>query len=86
MNIIIFQTAIAVTDTAQQLPANAGLKSFTIAAKSGNTAAIAIGDSSAVAGSTGFLLAPGQSVTLPGGNTGLFVVGTAGDVVSAIGA
>lgn len=86
MNIIIFQTAIATTGTAQQLPANPGLKSFTIAAKTGNTAAITIGSSSSVTSTTGFLLSPGQSVTIPGGNTGLFVVGTAGDVLSVIGA
>ena len=86
MNTIIFQIAVAVTGTVQQLPANPGLKSFTIAAKTGNSAAIAIGDAPSVTATTGFLLSPGQSVTIPGGNTGLYAVGTAGDVLSVIGA
>ena len=86
MQLITFRTAVATTGTTQELPSNPGMKYFTIAAKTGNTAAITIGNSSSVTSTTGFLLAPGQSVTIPGGNTGLFVVGTAGDVLSVIGA
>ena len=84
---IAFQ--ITATGSAQQLPSHPIITGpITLTAKSGNTAAIAIGTTSAVTGSTGYLLPAGQSVTLnlQSGNTNqLWINGTANDVLSVIG-
>lgn len=88
MNLIAFQTTIAVTGTAQQLPNNPVLRSVTIAARSTNTGVIVLGNAPSVTSSTGFVLEKGQIVTLglPGGNTAaLYAVGSAGDVFSVVG-
>lgn len=87
--IVAFQGSIAATNTAQNLPSNP-VKTVTIAAKTGNTAAIAVGNASTVTTGTGFVLAAGQSVSLQftGGNgntNSLWVVGTLNDVYSVIG-
>jgi hypothetical protein len=88
-NVIAFQVALAATATPQNLPANPVLRSVTIEAPAANTAAVVIGNSSAVTSSTGFNLDKGQIVTIPlsGGNTSaLWIVGTSGDKCSVIGA
>ncbi len=87
---IAFQTAIASTGTAQQLPANSvnGEGLVTLTSKSGNTANIVVGVSSAVTASTGYILVAGASVqlNLKNGNTNqLWVVGTAADEISVLG-
>ncbi len=89
MQIISIQDTIAVSGTAQTLPNNPVVRSITIAAPSTNAAAIVLGNAPTVTTATGFLLAKGNSVTLelPGGNTNsLWLVGTAGDVFSVVGA
>jgi hypothetical protein len=85
---IAFQVAIAVTNTAQQLPSNPTGRGVTLLAKTGNTADIAVGNSSAVTTATGALLHSGIPVLFEdvNGNTNaLWIVGTAGDVISVIG-
>jgi hypothetical protein len=87
--IVAFQAAIAATGTPQNLPSNPVVRSVTLTAKSTNTAAIVVGNSPNVTATTGYVLEKGQSITLDAhsGNTNsLWVVGTAADVVSGIGA
>lgn len=88
-SLIAFQGAIVVTGTAQNLPNNYVLKSINLAAKSGNAAAIVVGNASTANSTTGYILAAGATVTipLPGGNTNqIWVVGTSADVYSVAGA
>jgi hypothetical protein len=89
MNLVTLQQSIAATGTAQNLPNNPVQHSITIHAPSTNTASVALGNSSAVTSTTGFLLEKGNSVTidLTGGNTNqVWAVGSAGDTFSVIGA
>jgi hypothetical protein len=90
--LVTFQGKIAATGTAQELPANAlQNNTLTIAAKSGNTAAIVIINSSTASTATdgtgaGYILAAGTSVSIDITNTNaLWVAGTANDVYSGIG-
>ena len=86
-NVVALQGTITVTGTSQNLPNNPVVNGVVIAAKSGNTASIEIGNSSAVTTTTGFILAAGTSVTVPCSNTNqLWLVGTANDVYSVLGA
>ena len=88
MNLITFQQGIAVTGTAQNLPANPILRSITVAAPQTNGSPIVLGNAPDVTTATGYVLEKGQSVRidLPGGNTAsLWAVGTAGDSYSAVG-
>ena len=85
-NTVAFQVTIAATGTAQQLPANALQNGGTLAAKTGNTAAIAVGVLSTTSETNGFLLQAGLQVPFSGNNTNqLWVEGTSGDVVSFLG-
>lgn len=89
MQLISFQQTIAVTNTAQNLPSKPVLRSVTIAAPETNSADIVIGNAPSVTTSTGYALEKGESVTIhfANGNTNaLWMVGTAGDVLSVIGA
>jgi hypothetical protein len=85
-NSVAFQVAIASTGVPQQLPANALQNGGTLAAKTGNTAAVSISPNPAVTATTGFLLGAGQQAPFTGSNTNqLWVVGTAADVISFLG-
>ena len=86
---VAFQATIAATGTAQELPSNAlQFGSGTLLAKSGNTAVIAIGNSSAVTSSNGALLPAGSQIPVVGllNTNALWINGTSGDVISFIGA
>jgi len=85
-NSVAFQISIASSATPQQLPSWALVNGGTLAAKTGNTAAIAISPNPAVSGSNGFLLGAGQQAPFTGSNTNqLWVEGTSGDVLSFLG-
>lgn len=89
MQTISFQEIVAVSGTPQQLPSNPVLRSVTVTAPATNSADIVIGSSRNVTLSTGYALEKGQSVTIPlhNGNTdAAWIVGTAGDVLSVVGA
>ena len=86
---ISFQETIAVSGTAQQLPSNPVVRSVTITAPSTNAGDVVIGDSPNVTAARGFVLGRGQSVTIPlqnGTTAAAWIAGTAGDVVSVVGA
>lgn len=77
------------TGTAQQLPSNPVVRSVTLTAPETNSADVVIGDSQNVTLATGYVLEKGNSVTIPlvNGNTNAaWIVGTAGDVLSVVGA
>ena len=86
---VAFQVAVVTTATAQQLPSNLITQGLLmLAAKSGNAANIAIGTSSSVTATTGYLLESGNSaqINLHGSNTNeLWIIGTAADVLSVLG-
>ena len=85
-NSVAFQVAITSTGVPQQLPATVLQNGGTLAAKTGNTAAISISPNPAVSSTTGFLLGAGQQAPFSGNNTAqLWVVGTAADVLSFLG-
>jgi len=85
-NSVAFQLSITSTGVPQQLPPNILQDGGTFAAKTGNTAAIAMSPNSAVSSTTGFLLGAGQQVSFRGYKTNqLWIVGTAGDVLSFLG-
>lgn len=88
-DVIAFQETIAVSNTPQQLPSNPVLRSVTVTAPATNAGDIVIGASPNVTLSTGYALEKGQSVTIPlanGTTAAAWVVGTAGDVLSVLGA
>jgi hypothetical protein len=89
--IVTVQGKITTTGTAQQLPSNPRLNAtFTLTAKSTNTAAIAVTVSSAggaVDGTgTGYILEKGTSITIPGlsDTNALWLTGTSNDIYSGI--
>ena len=83
-NSVAFQ--LTLTGSIQQLPANAIQNGGTLAAKSGNAAAISISPSPTVSATTGFLLGAGQQAPFSGSNTNqLYVIGTSSDVISFLG-
>jgi hypothetical protein len=90
-NIVSGQAKIAITNTAVQLPANVLFNGLTVKSKAGNNAAGVLIGSAGVTNATdgtgaGYLLAPGESVSLNIPNSNLvFINGTAGDVVSFAG-
>lgn len=87
--IVAFQTAITTTGTAQQLPETPIVRSVTLTASSTNVANIVIGNSPSVTSTTGYVLAKGASVRLDahaGDLNSLWIIGTAADVVSGLGA
>jgi hypothetical protein len=83
--IVAFQ--LTMTGSAQQLPSNLLTKGGTLIAKSGNSAVIAIGNSSAVTTSTGALLGAGETVPISGitNTDAIYVIGTSSDVISFLG-
>jgi hypothetical protein len=90
--LVTFQGKIAITNTPQEIPANALQNvSVTIAAKTGNTAPICVLNfataSTAVDGTgVGYILAAGTNVTFSVLNTNaIWVSGTANDVYSGVG-
>lgn len=85
-NSVVFQVAIAVTGTPQQLPATFLQVGGTLTAGPSNTANISVGPSPTVSATTGYLLAKGASVPFNGISTNqLWVVGTAADVICFLG-
>ena len=81
-----FVIQYTVTATATALANNQVFNTVTFTAKSTNTGAVALGFSSTVTTSTGYLLEKGTSVTLRIANTDqVYVVGTASDILSVIG-
>ena len=85
-NSVAFQVSIASSATPQQLPSWALVNGGTLAAKTGNTAAISISPNPAVIATTGFLLGAGLQVPFSGQNTNqLWITGTSGDVLSFLG-
>lgn len=87
--LVAFQAAIAVTNTAQQLPSNAVVNSVTLTAKSTNTANIVVGNSPSVTATTGYVLEKGLSIRIDlreGNTNSIYIVGTSSDVVSVVGA
>lgn len=83
---IAFQ--VTMTGSAINLASNAFQNGVSFAAKTGNSAGIAVGNSSSVTTSTGALVPAGQ--VIPGlqgiGNTNAYwVIGTSGDVLSVLG-
>ena len=84
--LIAFQGTITTTGTAQQLTANPVVNGVVIAAKSGNTAAIEVGNAG-VTTSTGFILAAGASTPVIEvlNTNAIYLVGTSGDTFSVIG-
>lgn len=89
---VLFQGKIATTGTTQELPANA-LQNYTLTltAKSTNTAALSVLNSStggvAVDGTgAGYILEKGTSLTISVLNTNaLWIAGTSGDIFSGVG-
>lgn len=88
--ILTLQGKITTTGTAQQLPANvAQFSSFTLTAKSTNTAPIAVTPSAsggAVDGTgAGYILEAGKSVVVGtlGNTSAIWLTGTSGDIFSA---
>lgn len=83
-NTVSFQ--VVLTGSEQQLPANALQNGGSFTAKSTNTAAIALGNTSAVSSSNSYLLEKGVTVQFTGNNTNqVFITGTANDVLSFFG-
>jgi hypothetical protein len=81
-----FVQQYTVTATATALANNPVYTSVFLTAKSTNTGIVYVGFSSAVSSSNGYPLEKGTSVVLKPGNTdAIYIVGTASDVVSAIG-
>lgn len=93
MYIVTLQGKIAVTNTPQQLTANAlQIGQLTLAAKAGNTASMVVVNAPAASAASdgtgvGYILAAGTSITLQGPfNTNeIYISGTSGDVYSGIG-
>lgn len=90
--VVTFQGKIAVTNTAQAIPANALQNDIiTISAKAGNTGPITIINASSASTATdgtgaGFILNAGTTVTISVLNTNaLWVSGTANDIYSGLG-
>jgi hypothetical protein len=85
---VVFQATIVTTGTPQALPANPLINGGVFAAKTGNAAAINIGNGSADSATTGFPLTAGTAtpfITFQGNTDSFFIVGTSGDVLIFLG-
>ena len=88
-SLICLQETITATGTPQNLPSNPVANKITLQAFSTNAAAVVVGNAQAVTIHSGFLLERGSAITidLPCGNTDqAWIVGTAGDILSVVGA
>lgn len=86
---LALQVAIVATGVPQNLPNVPVVNSITITAPSANSANVAVSPSPTETATTGYLLAAGASVTVPlraGNLNAIWIVGTAGNIVSIIGA
>ncbi len=81
-----FVQQYTVTASATALSNNPVFNQMTLTAKSTNTGIVYVGFSSSVSSSNGYPLEKGTSVVLkPGNADAVYIVGTASDIVSAIG-